>query len=103
MTPDSKKILKIVSLCILFIFILTYAFFRSRVRDLLEPMVLWATLLILAWAASYSFASYQNLGTAARFKLQIMPVFLGLIMYLSRRSTSPPAVVAPRAPSLSAR
>lgn len=86
-----------------FIIILCYAFFRSRVRDLLEPMVLWATLLIIAWAASYSFASYQNLGTAARFKLQIMPIFLGLIMYLSRRRTSTAAVVTPRTPSLTAR
>ncbi|MBI4676090.1 MAG: hypothetical protein HY748_00730 [Elusimicrobia bacterium] len=68
-----------------FVIILAFAAFRTRWQDLLDPMVLWAIALVFFWATTYSFASYQNLGTAARFKLQIMPVFLGLVMYLSRR------------------
>lgn len=86
-----------------FIFILLYALVRTRWRDLLEPMVLWAILLVIAWSASYSFASYQNLGTAARFKMQIMPIFLGLIMYLSRRRQPPAPIAAPAALSLAGR
>ncbi len=58
---------------------------RTRLRELYDPMVIWAILLILLWAAIYGFASYGNLGAAVRFKLQILPVMLGLLLYLARR------------------
>ncbi|MBI5210929.1 MAG: hypothetical protein HY927_13250 [Elusimicrobia bacterium] len=76
---------------VIFIGVVLFAAMRTRWRDLLEPMVLWAAILVLAWSTTYSFVSYQNLGTAARFKMQIMPIFLGLIMYLSRRRVAPAA------------
>ena len=57
---------------------------RTRWRELQEPMVLWAVLLVLAWATVYGFVS-QNLGTLVRWKTQILPVLLGLLLYLSRR------------------
>ncbi|MBI5625238.1 MAG: hypothetical protein HY924_15785 [Elusimicrobia bacterium] len=68
-----------------FLLLVLVAIVRSRWYDLLDPMVLWATALLGTWAFTYAFVSYQNLGTAARFKMQIMPIFIGLIMYLSRR------------------
>jgi hypothetical protein len=61
-----------------------WAIKRMNWRDLKEPIVLWATVLVLIWAAVYGFVSYQNLGSAVRFKLQILPVLLGLLLYLSR-------------------
>jgi hypothetical protein len=54
---------------------------RTRWRDLKEPVVLWAVALVLVWASIYGFIAYQNLGTAVRFKLQILPVLLGLLLY----------------------
>jgi hypothetical protein len=57
---------------------------RARWSDLRHPLAVWALLLVLSWGSAYSIVSYQNLGTAARFKLQIMPVLLGLLVYLGR-------------------
>ena len=57
---------------------------RTRWRELKEPMVMWAILLVLTWATVYGFLA-QNMGTAVRYKLQILPVLLGLLLYLSRR------------------
>lgn len=62
---------------------------RTRLRELKEPPVLWAILFVVLWAAVYGFVSYQNLGSAARFKLQVMPVFLCVLLYLSRRRPAP--------------
>jgi hypothetical protein len=58
-----------------------FAVVRTRWRDLTEPVVLWAVMLVFVWASLYGFLSYQNLGTAVRFKLQILPVLLGLLLY----------------------
>ena len=60
---------------------------RMRWRELSDPIIIWAILLIVVWAAAYGFISY-NLGTVCRYRLQILPVFLGLLMYLSRRRDS---------------
>ena len=64
-----------------------FAALRARLRDFLEPVVLWAVALLGAWASVYAFLSYSNLGSAARFKLQILPVLLLLLLYLARRRT----------------
>jgi hypothetical protein len=58
---------------------------RTRWRELGDPLVQWALLVILAWSSVYSVLSYQNLGTAVRFRLQILPVLLGLLAFLARR------------------
>lgn len=65
------------------------ALVRLRLRALADPLVVWALAWVLAWAALYGFVSYQNLGTAVRFKLQILPVLLLLSLHLARRR--PPA------------
>ena len=68
---------------------------RTRWRTLREPLVTWALALIVTWAALYGFISYQNLGTAVRFRLQILPVLLGVLIYLAR--STPRASRASRA------
>jgi hypothetical protein len=62
---------------------------RARVRRLGEPLVQWAILLVLTWGALYGFISYHNLGAAVRFKLQILPILVCLLLYLSRRHPEP--------------
>lgn len=51
-----------------------------------DPLLLWAALLVVTWASIYGIASYQNLGTAVRFKLQIEPILLLLLVQLARRN-----------------
>ena len=70
---------------LLLLFLLSLAALRTRWKDFQNPLVLWATLLVLTWATVYSFISFQNLGAAVRFKLQILPILLGLLLYLGRR------------------
>jgi hypothetical protein len=69
--------------------LLARALWRSSVRDATEPVILWAILLIAFWALAYSFVSFGNLGTAARFRLQILPVFLLLLLHLGRQRPGP--------------
>jgi hypothetical protein len=64
--------------------LLARAVVRTRWAEVRDPLVLWAILLILVWAAIYGFVSYQNLGTAVRFRLQILPVLILLLLYLGR-------------------
>jgi hypothetical protein len=60
------------------------AIWRTRVRDFRNPLVLWAATLVVTWSVVYGFVSYQNLGTSVRFRLQILPVFLLLLIHLAR-------------------
>lgn len=57
---------------------------RTRLAELKDPRVLWALTLILCWSSIYGFVSYQNLGAASRFRLQILPVLLCTLLYLRR-------------------
>lgn len=54
---------------------------------------IWLYGTILFWALVYGFISYQNLGSAARFRLQILPFVIGflIVFYLERfsRNTKP--------------
>jgi hypothetical protein len=54
--------------------------------------VQWAVLLIVVWAAAYGFVSYQNLGGAVRYRLQILPVLVGLLLYIVASRRAGPAV-----------
>ena len=56
---------------------------RMRWRELTDPLSIWAILVILTWATAYGFVGF-NLGTVCRYRLQILPIFLGLLMYLFR-------------------
>ncbi len=57
---------------------------RDGWRDLANPLIQWAGVFVLTWSAVYSVLSYQNLGTAVRFRLQVLPVLLGLLVALAR-------------------
>jgi hypothetical protein len=66
---------------------------RARWRDIRQPPILWASTLILVWSVVYGFASTQNLGTAVRWKLQVLPLLVGLLCYLGRRRSREAASV----------
>jgi len=55
--------------------------FFSHFKDWLRGgLGTWLSLLIFLWSALYAFISPQNLGSAVRFKLQILPVMLVMII-----------------------
>lgn len=59
-----------------------------RWRMVRNPIVLWLALVVLLWAVAYGlFASY-NFGTLARFRLQVLPFLLCLLLYLGWEPTT---------------
>ena len=60
-----------------------FAALRTRRATLRDPIVQAGLLMIGLWAAAYSVVSYQNLGAAVRYKLQILPVLLGVLLYIA--------------------
>jgi hypothetical protein len=58
-------------------------------KKLAEPLVQWALVLIGVWAAMHGFVSYHNLGAAVRFKLQVLPLMIWLLIHLARRPVLP--------------
>ena len=72
----------------LMLVLLLRALKRIRLRDFLDdPLVTWALALVLLWALIYAFVSSQNFGTAVRYRVQILPMLLGLLLYLGRART----------------
>jgi hypothetical protein len=63
---------------------------RFRLSVLRDPIVAWALAVVATWSVLYAFISYQNLGAAVRFKLQVLPILLLLLLYLAfdRRTAS---------------
>lgn len=61
------------------------ALVRMRWKSLGDPIVLWALGLVGVWALAYGVISYVNLGTAHRYRLQILPILLSVSLYLGRR------------------
>jgi hypothetical protein len=64
-----------------FVFFLMWR--KLRKTDSKDSLVVFCFTYIFIWAFIYGFISYQNLGTAARFKLQILPFILMLPFYLN--------------------
>ena len=58
-------------------------FFRRGFGWARQPILLWAVSVLLVWGAAYGFASYQNLGTAFRFRAQVGPILLLLGLFLT--------------------
>lgn len=67
------------------LFLLGLAVVRARLATFSDPLVVWGVLLVATWASVYGFVSYYNMGAAVRFKLQILPVLLGLLLFLSKK------------------
>jgi hypothetical protein len=66
------------------------------VRGKWEFPVVFALAMLVWWCSLYAFLSYQNLGTAVRFKLQVMPFMLALVgLAMAARGGAP----APRRPA----
>ncbi|HEY8555429.1 MAG TPA: hypothetical protein VIL43_12925 [Burkholderiales bacterium] len=69
-------------------------------RNVKDAFFVALVLLVAVWAALYGIVSYQNLGTAARFRAQMLPVLLLVFMFpwwrslLRERVLFPPAGVA---------
>jgi hypothetical protein len=61
-----------------------WALFRFRFAYLRQDLFLWGTALLLSWGLAYSVVAYKDLGTAVRFKLQILPILLGIVGFLMR-------------------
>lgn len=64
---------------------------RSLLRDRLYVTL---CVLVVIWAMAYGFASYQNLGTAVRFKAQILPALLLVLWWPFWRRTQARQMIA---------
>lgn len=42
----------------------------------------WLVATVVVWSVMYGFASYQNLGTAVRFKVQVIPILVMLLLLM---------------------
>ncbi|WP_141698793.1 hypothetical protein [Candidatus Marithrix sp. Canyon 246] len=69
------------------LWLLVIAIKQISIKDLQEPLILWAIALIIIWAAIYAFVSSGNLGTAVRYRLSMLPILLSLLLYLYFKSS----------------
>lgn len=76
---------------VLLLGLLVRAMARLRRGDFSDPLVVWALFVVVIWALIYAFVSSQNFGTAVRYRAQILPLMLGLLLYLGRKLSTPPA------------
>jgi hypothetical protein len=70
---------------------------RTRLSAFRDPLVQWATAFILPVEPSVRLLSTLNLGVAARMKIQVLPMLLGLLLYLGTRHRRSRSVQAPGA------
>ncbi len=66
---------------IISILIFVNAFRNMKFRFLSHPVIIYCWVVIFVWGCFYAFISYQNLGTAVRFRAQILP-FIILLPFL---------------------
>ena len=64
------------------------ALVRVRRSDLSRALVLWSVALIVVWAFAYGVVSFHNVGAAVRFKLQVLPLLVGLAVHFARRPSA---------------
>lgn len=72
---------------VLLLAILALGVARMRPRNLADPILVSSALFVLTWVTLYSFISFQNLGTAVRFRLQAVPALLAFSLLLGRGTT----------------
>lgn len=75
--------------------LLVLAVKRFRPGDLANPTVAWALMFVLVWTVAYAFISYQNLGTAVRFRLQVLPFLLAVLAFFARSPKAGGAMYRP--------
>lgn len=73
------------------VFLLLFALLKTSIRKLKHPLVIWSLCLISIWSSLYAFISYQNLGSAIRFRTSILPFLLGVLFFflLNNRRKQP--------------
>lgn len=60
-----------------------------------HPVVIALGSFVLIWAMAYAFISPQNLGSAVRFRLQVMPMMIFILLYVPK-AIRPRVVSSPR-------
>lgn len=84
---DAKNILVAVAAlenCILLILLLVSAFKYLRWDFVKSPIILWAMTYSLIWSAAYGLIILTNFGAGMRYKLQLLPFIILLILLLLR-------------------
>ena len=61
---------------LILLFGLMITFFMASPEAKKDRFLQYAAITIFCWSLFYAFISYQNLGTAVRFKLQVLPLLL---------------------------
>jgi len=61
---------------------LVLALKRKRWRELKNPLGMWAISVVVIWTILYAPVSSGNLGTAMRYKIQILPILLILLLHM---------------------
>jgi len=56
---------------------------KTKANDFKNPVIQWLLALVLIWSTVYGPYVFQNAGTSVRQRLQILPVFISLILYVS--------------------
>lgn len=79
------------------LFLALVALLRFRLGYLRDPLVLWPALYCLMWTTLYGFIVMANFGSGARYKLQIWPFLLMVILLLTHREGR--ALLASRQPA----
>jgi hypothetical protein len=64
--------------------LLARALGRTRWRDLNDPVILGAVTLLVMWSFVYGLISSHNMGSAVRYRLQVLPVLILVMLYLGR-------------------
>jgi hypothetical protein len=80
---------------LVFLALLFRALVRFKLDDLREPLVLWAVLFVIAWSLPYAFISVHNMGSAVRYRVQVLPMLLLLLLYVGRRRMPIESVESP--------
>ena len=63
-----------------------HAIFYIRKSYLYAPLFQWMIAIIVCWLSVYSFLSFSNFGANERYKIQIIPIILGLLLYIYHES-----------------
>lgn len=78
------------------ILFLLYVAIRKPARNAWSsPVVIALGSFILIWSMAYAFISPQNLGAAVRFRLQVMPMMIFLLLYVPK-AVRPRVISNPR-------
>lgn len=75
------------------LFFLVYGLMHTNREQWSDPFVQYGIITVFIWSIFYSFISYQNLGTAVRFKLQILPLLILIPFHLMNKPDETTALI----------